>query len=359
MAENKKKTIVILTSSDEPIGTSSYLMKLLKTEDNKVVIISEDKYKATSEFLFIADKIKNNKYYSKELAFLERKKLFKFVKHTTIKRISNMIYRYQPELLVTVTPFAHYVATRAKQYFKSDVKIVNYIFRFVLEDRVFNDYITNCYIVENTQMREELINQGVKSINIANLGFPFTLEKISDSEIEEIKRRKGIPESPIVCIDLRDNESLKDVFSMLVDQGNIFNLIIRSYKNNYLDDLYKKLAGLNINVIFSSEIDEFDKYLSFADVLITDFNVVTIYKSFSVSVPIIGISKDYDSYNNLKNLADQGLILATNDNVKVISYLYDITQTGIKDLLIKNSQNKMKFVIPENIKNFLLTVGEA
>ncbi len=354
----KKNTIIILTSSDEPVGTSEYLQNLLKTDDNRVFIVKDTRYNTSSEFFFIKNKIKHNRYYSKEIAFLEGKKFLKFVKHTTVKRIANMIYRYEPQLVITVTPLAHYLAIKAKQHYKSDVKIVNYIFRFVLDDRIYNDFTTDSFVVENSQMREKLISLGVKSINIANLGFPFTLNKLSEEEVEDIKRKKGIPESKMICIDLRDTTSLEDIFSMLIDQGNKFNLVIRSYNNNYLDYLYKKLAGLNINVIFASNSEEFDKYLSFADLLITDFNVVTIYKAFCVSVPIIGVSRELDSYKNLENLAEQGLILATNENVKVISYLYDMFQTEIRESLIKKSDNKMKFVVPENIKNYLLSVGE-
>lgn len=356
--DSKKKMILILTSDEQSLEVATTLKTLLQTSDNRVIVISDKQYRSKLEYCYIGNKIDRGKYYSKEISFIEKKKLLKFFTHRTIKRISNAIYRYEPDLIITLTPFAHYIAIRAKQDFKNEVTIVDYIFRFTLEDRIYNDFVTNKFIVENSTMREQLIKMGVKNKNIANLGFPFKLKKLSNEEIEDIKKKNGIPDTPMICIDIKDQKSVTEIFNMIVDQGKKFNIVINTHNNKFLDSLYRKVAGMNINVIFTADRNEFDTYLSFANFLVTDFNVVNIYKAFSVDVPIIAVGHESDDINNLKQLEESGLILLATENTKVISYLYDMFQTDIKDKLIKNVDEKMQYISDENIKSYLLSIGD-
>ena len=329
--DSKKKMILILTSEDQSLEVALNLKTLLQTAENRVIIISDKQYRSKFEYCYIGNKIHRGKYYSKEISFIEKKKLLKFFMHRTIKRIANAIYRYEPDLIITLTPFAHYIAIRAKQDFKNEVTIVDYIFRFILEDRIYNDFVTDKFVVENSSMREQLIKMGVKNKNIANLGFPFKLNKLSNEEIEDIKKK---------------------------DQGKKFNIVINTHNNKFLDSLYRKVAGMNLNVIFTADRSEFDTYLSFANFLVTDFNVVNIYKAFSVDVPIIAVGHENDDINNLKQLEESGLVLLATENTKVISYLYDMFQTDIKEKLIKNVTEKMQYISEENIRSYLLSIGD-
>ena len=145
--DSKKKMILILTSDEQSPEVATTLKTLLQTSDNRVIVISDNQYRSKLEYCYIGNKIDRGKYYSKEISFIEKKKLLKFFTHRTIKRISNAIYRYEPDLIITLTPFAHYIAIRAKQDFKNEVTIVDYIFRFMLEDRIYNDFVTDKFIV--------------------------------------------------------------------------------------------------------------------------------------------------------------------------------------------------------------------
>ena len=356
--DSKKKMILILTSEDQSLEVATNLKTLLQNAENRVIIISDKQYRSKLEYCYIGNKIHRGKYYSKEISFIEKKKLLKFFMHRTIKRIANAIYRYEPDLIITLTPFAHYIAIRAKQDFKNEVTIVDYIFRFVLEDRIYNDFVTDKFVVENSSMREQLIKMGVKNKNIANLGFPFKLNKLSNEEIEDIKKKNGIPDTPMICIDIKDQKSVTEIFNMIIDQGKKFNIVINTHNNKFLDSLYRKVAGMNLNVIFTADRSESDTYLSFANFLVTDFNVVNIYKAFSVDVPIIAVGHENDDINNLKQLEESGLVLLATENTKVISYLYDMFQTDIKEKLIKNVTEKMQYISEENIRSYLLSIGD-
>lgn len=108
-----------------------------------------------------------------------------------MRRIANAVKRYNPEFLLTVTPYAHCAVAEAKERAGFGHNVINIPDSFVLRKHFAADGAADAYIVENGDIKAELVKNGVPSRKIMTMGLPFDAEKVTPIEVETKNRNWG------------------------------------------------------------------------------------------------------------------------------------------------------------------------
>ena len=62
------------------------------------------------------------------------------------------------------------------------------------------------------------------------MGFPYDIVRLSEEDIAYAKQELGLPRTKTVYVNITSGKTLENVFSLLLDQGNIASLVV--YCNN-------------------------------------------------------------------------------------------------------------------------------
>jgi len=219
----RKRIILILTSRDESDDISQKIAEAIrKIGTHNAVVMSDDKYGSATK-LSALDKLMDS---GSEYQYLLEKKdkgvlrdIFKLKSFSKrVNRINNMIKRFHPEYILCVTPYAHHCAVEAKRRARFNTQIIYMLQTFTLPKRVHDD-ATNVFIVENADVKADLVRQGIKSKDVLVMGFPFEITPKTREEIILKKQELGLPKVKTVYVNVQDKKQLENVFSLLLDQG--------------------------------------------------------------------------------------------------------------------------------------------
>lgn len=160
--------------------------------------MSDDKYGSATK-LSALDKLMDS---GSEYQYLLEKKdkgvlrdIFKLKSFSKrVNRINNMIKRFHPEYILCVTPYAHHCAVEAKRRARFHTQIIYMLQTFTLPKRVHDD-ATNVFIVENADVKADLVRQGIKSKDVLVMGFPFEITPKTREEIILKSKNWGFPKS--------------------------------------------------------------------------------------------------------------------------------------------------------------------
>ncbi len=354
----RKRIILILTSRDEPNGLSQNLAEAIrKIGTHNVVVVSDDKYGSATK-LSALDRIMDSGGEYQYL--LERKDKgvirdkFKFKSLSKrVNRINNLIKRFHPEYILCMTPYAHHCATEAKRRARFNTQIIYMMQTFTLSKRVHDD-ATNVYIVENADVKADLVRYGIKSKDIMVMGLPYEIECLHPDQITLKKRELGLPKVKTVFVNVHDKKELFKVFSLLLDQGEIANLVV------YCDDVktVQTLSSLSVKVpsmkvVFIQSPDAFDDSLQVCDVAVTQYDVATLYKCFKLGIPSIVLSGNEHEQSDISYLVGHGLCLKAKDNLDMVGLLYKLLQTDTGYKISDAGKKWVEYSSIDNIANFL------
>ena len=259
----RKPIILILTSRDEVGGASKTIADgIKKIGTHNAVIFSDDKYgsvKRTSAFDRLLDTGSEYQYLreSKDKGVLKgRFKMRSFSKR--VNRINNLMKRFHPEFVLCVTPYAHHCAVEAKKKARFSQEIIYLLTAFTLGKRIVDDE-TSVLIVENADIKAELVQEGIRSKDVMTMGLPYDIAKKSQEEVKSLKEEFGLLKSKTVLLnmdggmkrDKQNKDRLRELFELMLDQGNIINLVVVC-KDQRLRQTFSALAVKvqNMKVVF-------------------------------------------------------------------------------------------------------------
>lgn len=356
----RKRIILILTSKDEYDGVSQKIAdEIRKIGSHNVVVVSDDRYGSATKMSAL-DKIMDR---GGEYQYLLEKKdksvlkdMFRLKPFSKrVNRINNLIKRFHPEYILCVTPYAHHCAIEAKRRARFDTQIIYMLQTFTLHKRV-HDNTTSVYIVENADVKADLVREGVKSKDVMVMGMPYEAEPMMPDEITLKKRELGLPRVKTVYVNVQDTKKLDKVFSLLLDQGEIANMAVVCKDDKMLATLSQRaVKAPGMKVIFLRTQEDIDECLPICDVAITDYNPATIYKCFKLGVPSIVLSGSEHEQADIDYLTFHELCLNARTELEVVGLMYKLLQTDVSTKIYFNGKKWVEFNSLENIANFLVT----
>lgn len=356
----RKPIILILTSKDELGGVSGRLADAIqRTGTHNAVVIGDDKYGSAKKLSALDRLMDKGQEYQYLLENKDRSVLRdKFKMHSLSKRvnrINNLLKRFHPEFILCVTPYAHHCAVEAKRKARFSAKIIYIVQSFTASKRGFDD-ATSVFIVENPDIKLELVRNGVRSKDIMTMGFPFDIEPKSQEELSDIRESIGLPRGKTVFLYVTDKSKLQSVFSLLLDQGGIVNLAVFCTDKKLMQSLSASSVRVpNMSVVFVSAQDKIDEYLSVCDIAITQYDPSLIYKCFRLGVPSIVFDSGEHTEKDIDYLVGHGLCLRAKEDIEVVGLLYRLLQTEVAEELIQNGKKRVEYSSIDNIANFLVS----
>ncbi len=354
----RKRIILILTSRDESDGISQKIADAVrKIGTHNVVVISDDKYGSATK-LSALDRLMDS---GSEYQYLLEKKdkgvirdMFKLKSFSKrVNRINNMIKRFHPEYILCVTPYAHHCAVEAKRRARFGTQIIYMLQSFTLPKRVHDD-ATNVFIVENADIKSDLVRQGIKSKDVMVMGLPFEITPKTREEIILKKHELGLPKVKTVYVNLQDKKQLESVFSLLLDQGEIANLAVYAKDARMLETLSSmSVKAPETKVVFLQTPEQIDDCLPVCDVAVTQYDCATLYKCFKLGVPCIVAKASEHEQADISYLASHELCLVAKNDLEIVGLLYRILQTDAGERIAANGEKWVELSSLENIANFL------
>lgn len=354
----RKRIILILTSRDESDGISQKIAEAIrKIGTHNVVVISDDKYGSATK-LSALDKLMDS---GSEYQYLLEKKdkgvirdMFKLKSLSKrVNRINNLIKRFHPEYILCVTPYAHHCAVEAKRRARFNTQIIYMLQSFTLPKRVHDD-ATNVFIVENADVKADLVRQGIKSKDVMVMGFPYEAVPKTREEIILKKQEAGLPKVKTVYVNVQEKKQLENVFSLLLDQGEIANLAVYVKDERMLQTLSSMaVKAPETKVLFLQNGEQADDCLPVCDVAITQYDPATLYKCFKLGVPSIVAKSGEHEQADISYLASHELCLVAKNDLDIVGLLYRLLQSDVGEKIASNGKKWVEMSSLENIANFL------
>ena len=356
----RKPIILIMTSRDEVGGLSRRLANAITSlGTHNAVVMSDDKYGSVAKRSTLDKLMDTGGEYRSLLerkdkaAIKEKLTPRKFSKR--VNRIKNMLRRFHPEYILCLTPYAHHCAVDAKRRLRFDTHIVYMLPHFTMPKHKL-DEITSVFIVENADIKADLVRSGLRSKDIMTMGFAYDIEKKSAQEIAEAKQDFGLPRMKSIYVNISNGKSLQEVFSLLLDQGSVANLVVYCDSPKVKQTLTSmSLSVPDVTVIFVQSQDKVDDYLTVCDMAITDFDISVLYKCFKLGIPSIVYTAGDHNSSDISYLANHGLCLRAKEDIDIIALEYKLLQTDLASEIGENGRKWVEMNTIENIANFLVS----
>ena len=363
----RRPVILILTSSGEYGNVSSVVAEAVRSEgSHNVVVLDESKYdsrtgisaldrlmQVNDEYKLVADKRMTAGEafrYDRASSGGGHKKLSR-----RNRRIANAVKRYRPEFILALTPYACAVAAEARRktgFFTDIVYVMN---GFVVHgEGAVHD--ADCYIVENSEMKETLTQRGVPSRKVMVMGLPFDAVELTPIEREARKQELGLPKTPTVFLNARKKEDSEELLGLLTDQGSILNTVC------YTRDV-RDVASLRAvadadggcgGVIVLTKEDLFEEYLSVSDIVVTSYDPSVLYKCFKTGKSVIVAERTGSKHDaDLDYLTAQGLILRASHNIDTVALIYKLMQTDTAAQFAEKGEQRTEMFSLSNLAGYL------
>jgi UDP-N-acetylglucosamine:LPS N-acetylglucosamine transferase len=274
-------------------------------------------------------------------------------------RIYNAVLRFKPESIVCLSAHALSAALDAKKKTGFETPILALMNSFSL-DKEFLDISADAYIVENLAVKAELERSGIPARAVAALGFPVEAAKISAERKAALKYELGLLSAPAVFLNCPKTKNACKVLDMLLDQGDIINLVVYYDDGEISEDIKKmvKKKGSDNVKLFDKE-KSVDEYLAACDIVVTGYDPVLLYKSLELSQSVILLkSKGETAEQDYEYFKSQGLAFCVDDVIEVVTGIYKILQTELKDEMAAKIAERGTESGSAKIAEFILSLGK-
>lgn len=363
----RKPVVLIMTSTDEYGKVSEVLAEAIrKVGTHNVVVLNETRYDTRFNkisrldgLMFLNDEYKllvAKKTTPQQILKGKPSKKSADKLKGRVRRIANAVKRYNPEFLLTVTPYAHCAVAEAKERAGFGHNVINIPDSFVLRKHFAADGAADAYIVENGDIKAELVKNGVPSRKIMTMGLPLDAEKVTPIEVETKKQELGLPKTTTVFLNASAKDGVAETLKLLADQGSIVNVVCY-FEDTRLTPSLRAIAdaaesGGN-NIVLLSKEEMFDEYLSVSDIVITRYDPSVLYKCFKMGKPVISFSDNDFAAANLDYLVSKNLVMRAADTIDVVALIYKLMQTDTASVFVENGEKWTEMYSVENIVNYL------
>ncbi|MDR2634866.1 MAG: hypothetical protein LBC13_02680 [Clostridiales bacterium] len=249
-----------------------------------------------------------------------------------LRKIRNSILRFEPARIVALSPYAMELAHKArkKSGFQTDIVGVSCSFTY---DNAFFDLSTDGYTVQNTEHKNKMTEMGFRPDRVFVAGFPLDAKKYGEDATAELKSRFCRLNKPTVLLNggLGSRE-IKDVYTMLSDQGDIINLLTRPGGNQKLTAEIRKNAEDKAlsNVVVVNKNDSLDECLAVSDIVVTVYDAAVIYKALLLKKRVIAFgARNPLQENDLKFLAAKGVLSYAESYADTVICIYKLLENGV------------------------------
>lgn len=362
----RKPVIVIMTSRGEFGGASEALAQAVRREGtHNVVILDESKYDSRARFSRL-DKLMqiSDEYRMVADKRMTAKEAFRYDREgersggrmgRRSRRIANAVKRYRPEFLLAVTPYACAVAAEAKRKAGFGTSVIYMMNGFVVHgEGAVHD--ADCYIVENGDMKAELVQRGVPSRKVMVLGLPFDAPDLTPIEKEAKKQELGLPRTPTVFLNERGKRERAELLRLLTDQGNILNTVC--YTGDpasvaSLRTISDEEGGVGGTVILTKE-ELFDEYLSVSDIAVTSYDPSVIYKCMKSGKAVIVCEPEGGRHSaDAEYLEGEGLVLLARRPIDTVALIYKLMQTATAARFAEAGEKRTEMFSAANTASYL------
>ena len=164
----------------------------------------------------------------------------------------------------------------------------------------------------------------------------------------------GLPKVKTVYVNVQDKKQLENVFSLLLDQGEIANLAVYVKDAHMLETLSSmSVKTPQTKVVFLQSPEQVDDCMPVCDAAITQYDAATLYKCFKLGVPSIVVKASEHEQADISYLAQNELCLVAKNDLEIVALLYRILQTDAGERIAANGKKWVELSSLENIANFL------
>ena len=350
--------ILIVTSKEEKGIVSSQIKNYFDDKKSHyVVIMDEDDYGKNVKWLGglnnLINKLPSLKELRKKCDSGKQKKIKGYS-----RRINNAIKRFKPTAVVCPTTYGLLITLAANVDGCFNTQIVSLSTDFTLDKNTVDSKVDK-YIVENEEIKDALISNGIPNTDVFTLGIPFSATPINQEEKTALKDKLGLRDVPTVFVCVNNGSENLEVLDMLFDQGDIINVVAYVDDKKLLNELRKKVEAKSCdNVQLFDKLNLYGDYLSVSDILITNYEAATVSKAFLLGKAVIAFApKGEVQKNDVIYLEENKLIAYAKSSQDVIIKLYDVLQTELNVELVNNAKNRVKTGQLAEICEFLATLG--
>lgn len=363
----RRPVILIMTSSSEYGRVSSVVAEAIRREGtHNVVVLDESRYDSRTgiygidrlmqvgdEYKLVADKRMTAGEafrYDRATNGGKRQRLSK-----RNRRIANAVKRYRPEFILALTPYACAVTAEARRKtgFSADIICITSGFAIHGTDSVHD---ADCYIVENSEMKNAVVQCGVPSRKVMVMGLPFDAPELTPIEREAKKQELGLPKTPTVFLNAEKNADSVELLGLLTDQGSILNTVCytRDAKNVAALRAVADADGGGGGVIVLTKEELFDEYLSVSDIVVTSYDPSVLYKCFkSGKAAVIAERTGGKHEADISYLVSQGLVLRAEHNIDTVALIYKLMQTDTAAQFAEKGEQRTEMFSLSNLAGYL------
>lgn len=350
-----KNNILILTSINTDSSAVTSIVNCFKRlhQDYNIIVLDETHYgndksaknqNKNPKLYNIYRKFKTGNFKSSrktDFGFIGERKARSSKMSGVTKRIYNAIIRYCPDVILATTPETMHEAVIAKRKTQFTYPIVGLMDRFTV-DRNFYSYHADAYIVENTDMKNQITSFGFPSDKVYVLGLPIFEAIPTVNYVIKKKEQLGLNINPTVYLSggKQGTREMLPVFELLLDQGRMINIIVYCGRNQKLhSEILRKIderKAENVKVYIDTDAELKENILVAADCVMTVCDIELIYRAFLLNIPVIAFApKSALDEADLKYLESKKLIYyAHNYNFTIIG-LYKLIQTNLSKRLVE------------------------
>lgn len=381
-----KKTIVILYTKGmyDTVAKdiANYIEKRYK--DCDVIAIDEDEYSNLRSSMFVR---KTYVFTARNMAWLNRvavlvrekflpKKIDKTVKpyeshpkeETPLRnyrqkfhKVDNVFMRFEPEIVLCLSPKAHNKAILAKQRLAmNDVRVYALLTDFSL-NKAYINYQSDGYFVQNEVIKQALIANKVDEQKISVCGTLIDEERLVDVLADEAREKIGISNDlPTVTISggRYGVSYVKDAFATLSAYTDRLNLIVLTGGSSSIEKFvltYCKAKNYDKNIFVINGNADMNTIYAVSDVMVCSPTTVTMYEIFAKNIPCVLIrSLNNNEKGNHTFLAEEQLAMrGGKDEQLATAVLGFINNNNIKQEYLYNQR---KFFDAGAIEGFARTI---
>lgn len=357
----RKPVILILTSTDEYGDVSERIADAVRSlGTHNAVVVNQTRYdgyvrnsafyrwlrKYLSKYHVKAEKIKTR------LSGLSRRS--DKVRGRS-RRIANAVKRYNPEFVLTVTPYALAALADARAKIGTDCKTVHVINAFTYDKHDFPADVAEGYIVENSDVKDALVEAGADARHTMVMGLPYRVRTLTADERAVQREAKSLPQSPTVFLNATEAENAEELLALLIDQGKLINTVCYADTTKLMAKLRRRadVASERNSVAIISRREQIDEFLSVSDVVITHYDPSVIYKSMQLGKPVIAFSDFERGKRDLEYLRERGLIKCADKSIDTVGLLYDFLQADTAAQYAERELARTQMYSVENLANYL------
>ncbi|MDR0880248.1 MAG: UDP-diphospho-muramoylpentapeptide beta-N-acetylglucosaminyltransferase [Clostridioides sp.] len=201
-----------------------------------------------------------------------------------IYRLKSLLQKIEPTVIISTFPFCSKLVSRYKDKTGSDIPLVTCI----TDISSHQEWIcknTDCYLVADEVIKEELIEKGVEGSKILVNGIPVRskFRNIELGEVNEVKSMKRGKNLLIMGGGLGILPKSNRFYERLNSLPGVRTTVITGQNVKMYDKLYGRYA--NIDVV--GYTDHVDEYMKNADVIVTKPGGITMFEAIHAELPLL------------------------------------------------------------------------